>query len=39
MNLTCKTETHSQKQKTNLGLPKEIVGGVSWERDKLGVWD
>ena len=33
--LTYKTETDSQTQKTNLWLPKEKRVG----RDKLGVWD
>ena len=32
--LTYKTETDSQTQKTNLWLPKGKVGG----RDKLGGW-
>ena len=32
--LIYKTESDSQSQKTNLGLPKEKDG-----RNKLGVWD
>ena len=36
--LIYKTETDSQTQKTNLLLPKGIVGGRGG-RDKLGVWD
>ena len=34
--LTYKTETDSQTQKTNLTVTKEERG---WGRDKSGVWD
>ena len=40
--LISETETYSQTQRTDSGLPRQWKAGVvtvQWERDGVGVWD